>query len=85
MPPVTEEQFQHFTGRLDALILMVSNSAGDMKEIGANVKALLGSTADHEKRIRTVERFMWKAIGSAIGAGAAAGGLAAEITRKLGS
>lgn len=62
--------------------------AGDIRSIGRGVDTLVASNAtkadakaveDIERRLRTVEAWMWRVIGGALAVGAGAGALASAI------
>lgn len=58
--------------KLDRLVNMVTDVRVDLVGIDGKLERLVSDTADHEKRLRALEAFRWKAagIGTVIGAGA---------------
>lgn len=51
-------------------------------EIHTNVKRLVDDSADHETRIRALEKFHWKSLGLGAAGGLASGGTLAAIIAK---
>lgn len=78
MDPVIEQRFDKIGERLNDLMAVGLGTSGD-------VKALLHSSTDHEKRLRALEQFRWQMVGVAVGSGSAAGGLIAAVVKMMGS
>ena len=78
LDPVTESKFDKIETRLNELMAVGLGTAGD-------VKALLHSSSDHEKRLRALEQFRWQMVGVAVGPGSAAGGLIAAAVKMMGA